>query len=140
MHIRPFAPIDTEATVRLWQACGLTRPWNNPYTDIERKLRVQPELFLLGADEEGAIMASVMAGHDGHRGWINYLAVLPAHRRQGHATRLMAEAEALLTQRGCPKLNLQIRAGNEAVIAFYARLGYVNDQTVVMGKRLIADM
>jgi ribosomal protein S18 acetylase RimI-like enzyme len=140
MHIRPFASIDTEATVQLWQACGLTRPWNNPYKDIERKLQVQPELFLVGTDEAGTIMASVMAGYDGHRGWINYLAVLPACQRQGHATRLMAEAETLLTQRGCPKLNLQIRADNEAVIAFYASLGYANDQTVSMGKRLIADM
>lgn len=140
MLIRPFAPADTEAMVALWQACGLTRPWNDPYKDIERKLQVDPELFLVGTDETGAVMASAMVGYDGHRGWINYLAVHPARQRQGHARRLMEVAEQLLTERGCPKLNLQIRAGNEAVIAFYASLGYADDQTVSMGKRLIADL
>ncbi|GAB2482833.1 GNAT family acetyltransferase [Comamonas humi] len=139
MLIRPFAPADTEATVQLWQACGLTRPWNDPYKDIARKLQVHPELFLVGTDEAGAVMASIMVGYDGHRGWINYLAVHPAQQRQGHARRLMERAEQLLAARGCPKLNLQIRAGNEAVIAFYASLGYADDRTVSMGKRLIAD-
>ncbi|MGE8321084.1 MAG: GNAT family acetyltransferase [Comamonas sp.] len=139
MLIRPFAPADTEATVQLWQACGLTRPWNDPYRDIARKLQVHPELFLVGADEAGSIMASAMVGYDGHRGWINYLAVHPAHQRQGHARRLMERAEQLLAARGCPKLNLQIRVGNEAVIAFYASLGYADDRTVSMGKRLLVD-
>lgn len=140
MQIRPFAPADTEPVVQLWKTCGLTRPWNDPYKDIQRKLQVHPELFLVGADESDAVMASIMAGYEGHRGWINYLAVHPAHQRQGHARRLMARAEKLLTARGCPKLNLQIRAGNEAVIAFYESLGYADDHTVSMGKRLIADL
>lgn len=140
LQIRPFAPADAEATVQLWQACGLTRPWNDPYKDIERKLQVHPELFLVGYDETGAVMASVMVGYEGHRGWINYLAVHPAQQRRGHARRLMEMAERLLVERGCPKLNLQIRAGNEAVIAFYASLGYTDDQTLSMGKRLIADI
>jgi ribosomal protein S18 acetylase RimI-like enzyme len=140
MQVRPFAPADTEATVQLWKTCGLTRPWNDPYKDIQRKLRVHPELFLVGTDSTGAVMASVMIGYEGHRGWINYLAVHPEHQRRGHASRLMAMAEQLLTERGCPKLNLQVRSDNEAVIAFYASLGYAGDQTLSMGKRLIADI
>lgn len=139
MPIRTFTPADTEAVVQLWVDCDLVRPWNDPYKDIERKLSVTPEWFLVGTDDAGKLMASIMVGYDGHRGWINYLAVHPHHQRQGHARRLMREAEALLTARGCPKLSLQIRAGNEAVIAFYANLGYIDDHTVSMGKRLIAD-
>lgn len=139
LQIRAFAPADTEATVQLWQACGLTRPWNDPYQDIDRKLQVQPEMFLVGTDADGAVMASIMIGYEGHRGWINYLAVHPSLQRQGHARRLVQLAEQMLTARGCPKLNLQVRAGNDAVLAFYASLGYVHDHSVCLGKRLIAD-
>ena len=140
MQIRAFAIADTEAIVQLWNDCGLTRPWNNPYKDIERKLGVQPEMFLVGVDDGGKIIASVMFGYEGHRGWVNYLAVHPAHQRKGHARTLMQRGEAMLTERGCPKLNLQIRSGNNAVIAFYERLGYANDNTVSLGKRLIPDL
>ena len=140
MQIRAFADADTEAVVALWNDCGLTRPWNNPYQDIARKCSVSPDLFLVGSDTNTQLVASIMVGYDGHRGWINYLAVHPSHQRQGHARRLMEQAEQLLTARGCPKLNLQVRAGNEAVIAFYESLGYADDKTVSMGKRLIADL
>ncbi|MEG0938458.1 MAG: GNAT family acetyltransferase [Comamonas sp.] len=140
MDIRVFAPADTEAVVQLWSDCGLTRSWNDPHKDIARKLSVSPELFLIGTDAQGLLMATVMVGYDGHRGWINYLAVHPSHQRQGHASQLMQQAEQLLTERGCPKLNLQVRAGNETVIAFYESLGYTDDKTVSMGKRLIADI
>ena len=140
MDTRVFTPADTEAVVQLWSDCGLTRPWNDPHKDIARKLSVSPELFLIGTDGQGLLMATVMVGYDGHRGWINYLAVHPAHQRQGHASQLMQQAEQLLTERGCPKLNLQVRAGNEAVIALYESLGYTDDKTVSMGKRLIADI
>ena len=140
MDTRVFTPADTEAVVQLWSDCGLTRPWNDPHKDIARKLSVSPELFLIGTDGQGLLMATVMVGYDGHRGWINYLAVHPAHQRQGHASQLMQQAEQLLTERGCPKLNLQVRAGNEVVIALYESLGYTDDKTVSMGKRLIADI
>ena len=140
MEIRVFAQADIEAVVQLWNDCGLTRPWNDPHKDIARKLSVSPELFLIGTDGQGLLMATVMVGYDGHRGWINYLAVHPAHQRQGHASQLMQQAEQLLTERGCPKLNLQVRAGNEVVIALYESLGYTDDKTVSMGKRLIADI
>ena len=140
MEIRVFALQDSEAVVQLWHDCGLYRPWNDPHKDIARKLSVSPELFWVGVDEQGEVMASIMVGYDGHRGWINYLAVHPKHQRQGHARQLMQRAEAELTALGCPKLNLQVRAGNEAVIAFYESLGYSDDHTVSLGKRLIADI
>ena len=140
MQVRTFTPADSEAVVQLWQDCGLTRPWNDPYKDIARKRSVSPDLFWVGCDVNGQVIATVMVGYDGHRGWINYLAVHPAHQRQGHARDLMKRAEQVLTEQGCPKLNLQIRAGNEAVIAFYESLGYADDQTVSLGKRLIPDL
>ncbi|MEJ5149455.1 GNAT family acetyltransferase [Comamonas sp. MYb396] len=140
MEIRVFALQDSEAVVQLWHDCGLYRPWNDPHKDIARKLSVSPELFWVGVDEQGAVMASIMVGYDGHRGWINYLAVHPSQQRKGYAGQLMQRAEAELTALSCPKLNLQVRAGNEAVIAFYESLGYANDQTVSLGKRLIADI
>jgi GNAT superfamily N-acetyltransferase len=138
IEIRPFVRDDTEAVVALWGACGLVRPWNDPRKDIERKLRVRAEMFLV-AVEEGVIVGSVMAGYEGHRGWINYLAVEPNRRRQGLGTRLMAEAEQLLEGSGCPKINLQIRSENADVIAFYRALGYEADDVVSLGKRLISD-
>jgi ribosomal protein S18 acetylase RimI-like enzyme len=140
MEIRVFALQDSAAVVQLWHDCGLYRPWNDPHKDIARKLSVSPALFWVGVDEQGEVMASIMVGYDGHRGWINYLAVHPKHQRQGHARQLMQRAEAELTALGCPKLNLQVRAGNEAVIAFYESLGYSDDHTVCLGKRLIADI
>jgi ribosomal protein S18 acetylase RimI-like enzyme len=127
----------------LWQACGLVRPWNDPHKDIARKLTVQPELFLVGTlEEEGAeqLVATAMVGYDGHRGWVNYLAVAPGRQRLSIGRRLMAEAEALLLARGCPKLNLQVRTSNTGVIAFYKKLGYAQDEAVSLGKRLIPDM
>jgi len=139
--IRPFTSDDTEAVVALWTECGLVRPWNDPHRDIERKLSVQPELFLVAtpADAPGTVVGAGMAGFDGHRGWVNYLAVSPALQGSGLGRQLMAVFEERLTAMGCPKLNLQVRAGNDAVIGFYARLGYTDDRTVSMGKRLIAD-
>ena len=124
--------------ITLWQACGLTRPWNNPVLDIQRKLLVQPELFLVG-ERDGQIVATAMAGFDGHRGWINYLGVAPEHRRKGLARALVERAEILLRERGCPKLNLQVRSDNAEALGFYASLGYGQDAVLSLGKRLIAD-
>ena len=143
MHIRPFAPADEATVIALWQACGLTRPWNDPHKDIARKLGVQAQWFVVGElrSPHGTpqLVASAMAGYDGHRGWVNYLAVHPEQRRQGLASALMAHLEAELTAAGCPKLSLQIRQGNEAVVGFYEALGYAVDPVVSMDKRLIAD-
>lgn len=138
MHIRPFEASDRATVIALWQACGLIRPWNDPSRDIDRKLTVQPELFLVG-ELDGRVIASVMAGYEGHRGWMNYLAVEPASRSRGHARRLVEAVEQQLGARGCPKLNLQVRADNADVVAFYEAMGYAVDPVVSMGKRLIAD-
>ena len=138
MNIRPFRETDRVAVLALWRACGLTRPWNDPSRDIDRKLQVQPELFFVG-EADGVLVATLMAGYDGHRGWMNYLAVAPACRSRGHGRRLVAAAEQALLAIGCPKLNLQIRADNAAVIAFYESAGYTVDPVTSMGKRLIPD-
>jgi ribosomal protein S18 acetylase RimI-like enzyme len=139
MKIRAFHSADEAAVVALWQACDLTRAWNDPHKDIARKLDVQPELFVVG-EQEGQVIASAMFGYEGHRGWVNYLAVHPAHQRCGHARNLMRWGEQQLQALGCPKLNLQIRSSNAGVIAFYKSLGYGVDDVVGMGKRLIPDL
>jgi len=129
---------DERAVITLWHQCDLIRVQNDPHKDIKRKLTTQPELFLVG-ELDGEIIASVMAGYDGHRGWINYLAVSPEHRRAGHGRILMRHVETLLEARGCPKINLQVRATNQAVLAFYRQIGYAADEVVSLGKRLIPD-
>lgn len=123
IEVRVFEPTDQDAVVALWEACALVRPWNDPRKDIERKLQVAPKMFLV-AIVGGVLAGSVMAGYEGHRGWINYLAVRPELRRQGVGARLMAEAERLLEEAGCPKINLQVRSDNVDVIAFYRAIGY----------------
>lgn len=138
MLIRPFNPSDEPAVIALWHACALTRPWNNPSLDIARKLAVKPELFLVG-EHDGLIIASAMFGYEGHRGWVNYLAVDPSHQRKGYATQLMQHGEQLLRTAGCPKLNLQVRSTNANTLAFYESLGYKNDEVISLGKRLISD-
>ena len=138
MQIRPFQPADEEAVVALWRRCDLVRPWNDPHKDIRRKREVRPDLFLVGVIE-GQIVASVMAGYEGHRGWLNYLAVDPQHQRQGFGRAIVKQAELLLCAAGCPKINLQVRASNDGVIHFYRRLGYSVDEVVSMGKRLEMD-
>ena len=138
MQIRAFQPEDEKAVIALWQACDLVRPWNDPHKDIARKLRVRPDLFLVGV-VDGRIVASVMAGYEGHRGWLNYLAVAPEFQRRGLARAIVTEAERLLREAGCPKINLQVRTSNQGVIEFYRRVGYSVDDVVSMGKRLEKD-
>ena len=137
--IRPFRREDTEPVVALWRAAGLVVPWNDPYRDIERKLTVQPELFLVAEDDGGAVVGAAMVGYDGHRGWVNYLAVDASRRGEGLGAAIMAEAERLLLELGCPKLNLQVRSTNQGVIDWYRSLGYEPDHAVSLGKRLIPD-
>lgn len=138
MNIRAYRSEDEADVIDLWVKCDLVRPWNDPRKDIQRKLQVQPELFLVGV-EDGRIIASVMAGYEGHRGWLNYLAVDPAEQRRGHGRTLLAEAERLLRERGCPKINLQVRTTNASAAAFYHALGYGLDEVISMGKRLVED-
>lgn len=138
MKIRSYFKADEEAVIALWLQCRITRPWNDARKDIQRKLTTQPELFFVG-ELDGKIVGTAMAGFDGHRGWVNYLAVDPARQRAGLGRLLMQHVEDSLLARGCPKLNLQVRASNEAAAAFYARLGYSMDEVVSYGKRLIVD-
>jgi ribosomal protein S18 acetylase RimI-like enzyme len=136
--IRSCRPDDVEALVSLWVLCGLTRPWNDPFRDIERKIGIDPDGLLILEDDAQRIGA-VMVGYDGHRGWINYLAVHPDHRRRGWGRRLMAAAEQRLSELGCPKVNLQVRASNPDAVEFYRLLGYSVDDVVSMGRRLEHD-
>ncbi len=138
MEIRSFGRADQTAVVKLWRKCDLIRPWNDPVRDIQRKLAVADDLFLVGV-MEGAVVAAVMGGYEGHRGWVNYLAVDPDWRRAGLARALMDEVELRLAARGCPKINLQVRTSNPEAIAFYERLGFVVDDAVSLGKRLVVD-
>jgi ribosomal protein S18 acetylase RimI-like enzyme len=138
VDIRPFQPEDESAVVALWEQCLLTRPWNDPHKDIARKLKIQPELFLVGS-ESGALVATVMAGYEGHRGWVNYLAVAPAFRGRGFGRALMDRVEQLLLEMGCPKVSLLIRSTNADVVEFYRHIGYAQDEVITLGKRLIHD-
>ncbi len=133
--VRPYQPDDEQQVIELWHRCDLVVPWNDPKYDIELKLKIQPHLFLVAAIEN-LIVATVMAGYEGHRGWINYLAVLPDYQRQGIGRLMMTKAEAELKKLGCPKVNLQIRAKNQSVIAFYEKIGFCDDHIIGMGKRL----
>jgi len=116
----------------------LVVPHNNPFRDIERKLRVNPEWFLVG-ELEGKVIASCMIGYDGHRGWINYLAVSPLLQKKGYGREIMKRAEKILIDAGCPKVNLQIRTTNQKAIEFYKSIGFKIDDVMSMGKRLEPD-
>ena len=137
--IRPFKLEDKNSVVELWKICRLTRPWNNPEKDIERKLNVQSEMFLL-LEIQGSIIGSVMAAYDGHRGVINYLAVHPGYQKKGYGKILMTHVEQELLNKGCPKINLLVRSDNLNVKRFYKGLHYdEQDDVKVFGKRLIPD-
>ncbi len=138
LSIRPFMLADSDAVIKIWKACDLTVPWNDPKRDIARKLQVNPELFLV-AELNGRLAGTVMGGYEGHRGWINYLAVAPDSQRRGVGRALMETVEAKLLALGCPKINLQVRSSNTAVIQFYGHLGYHIDDVLNLGKRLITD-
>jgi len=129
---------DEAGLLALWQACALIMPWNNPYADIARKLADSPELFFVGRVGK-RVAASCMAGYDGHRGWLYYLAVLPELRRRGYAAQLVAHSERKLRELGCAKIDLMVRNTNQAVIGFYQSIGYQQDPVVVLSKRLQVD-
>lgn len=136
--IRPYLESDLDDVIALWGLCGLTRPWNNPERDIFRKLAQRDQLFLL-AVKDNQLIATVMGGYDGHRGWVNYLAVHPNFQRNGVATALVQQLEKRLIALGCPKLQLLIRKDNIDVQSFYEQLGYNEIEVICLGKRLIQD-
>jgi len=138
LTIRAYRLNDEQEVIQLWKHCGLVVPQNDPEKDIARKLAVQPELFIVGVMAD-RVVATVMAGYEGHRGWINYLAVTPEFQGQGLARRLMDAVESRLRELGCPKINLQVRDTNTAVIEFYERIGFKIDHVVSLGKKLVKD-
>jgi ribosomal protein S18 acetylase RimI-like enzyme len=138
VEVRSYQPPDREAVVAVWRAAGLVRPVNDPYRDIDRKLAVDPAGFLVALDG-GKIVGTVMAGYDGHRGWINYMGVDPNNHRQGVGRALIEAALTLLRTRGCPKVNLQVFRANQGAVEFYGSLGFVEDNVMSMGFRLVND-
>lgn len=138
MIIRVFEESDRQNVIALWQECGLVVPQNNPNKDIDRKIKVDPDLLLVGCLNT-EIVATVMGGYEGHRGWINYLAVSPKFQRKGYGKAIMQAVEASLKEKGCPKINLQVRETNSKVIKFYSSLGYGDDNVISLGKRLEFD-
>lgn len=137
-QIRAFEVADEKDVIGLWYICDLVMPWNDPSKDIQRKLQVQRELFLVGL-VKGRLVATVMSGYEGHRGWINYLAVAPEQRGQGFGRRMMEAAEERLRELGCPKINLQVRRSNALATDFYRSLGFLEDESISLGKRLLQD-
>ena len=135
MEIRIFEASDEADVIQLWHRCGLVRPWNDPHKDIERKKQKQPEWFFVGT-VNGSITASVMAGYDGHRGWLYYLAVDPDYQGNGYGRLIVRTAQEALKAAGCPKINLQVRTENTRGIEFYRRVGFSQDAVMSMGMRL----
>lgn len=136
--IRVFRPDDTTDVIDLWRECGLVVPWNNPQTDIDRKYADSAQMFFVG-ELENELVASCMAGYDGHRGWIYFLAVKGSQRRKKLASMLVRYAEAELVKLGCPKVELMVRKTNNKVISFYKSIGFDPDPVIVLSKRLIED-
>jgi ribosomal protein S18 acetylase RimI-like enzyme len=135
LEIRPFQDSDEQAVVQLWKDCQLIRSSNDPRRDIQLKLEAQPDLFLVGT-LGGRIVTSVMAGYEGHRGWLNYLAVDPTCRKHGYGREIVAAAEKRLRLLGCPKINIQVRSGNAQAMDFYRKIGFQVDDVVSLGKRI----
>jgi ribosomal protein S18 acetylase RimI-like enzyme len=124
-----------DEAVALWHESGLTRPWNDPHADLERAMAGPASTVLAGFDD-GVLTGTAMVGHDGHRGWVYYLAVRPDRRRSGLGRQLMRASERWFAQRNIPKVNLMVRTTNAAVVAFYESLGYEDGEVIVMGKFL----
>lgn len=137
VSLRAATAADREATVVLWDAAGLTRPWNDPRADFDLALATPTSTVLL-ADDDGALLGSVMVGFDGHRGWVYYLATAPERRGQGIGRALMNAAEDWLKTLGSPKIQLMVRGDNAVARGFYAALGYELQDVVTLGKRFQA--
>ena len=132
MKIRAYQPPDEAAILTLWTRCGLVPPGSDPLADIHRKLTVQPELFLVGT-VDSTVIASGLAGYDGHRGYLYYLAVSPEHQRRGYGRAVVIHIQGLLRERGCPKLNLFVSSDNHSALAFYERLGFTRNDLMSLG-------
>lgn len=133
--IREAIPSDEAACIALWEAAGLTRSWNDPVFDFRRALDVS-QMTVFVFEEDSTLIGSLLVGDDGHRGAVYYVCSHPDHRRKGISHELMAAAEDWLRARGCPKLNLMVREGNDSAVAFYKALGYEVEDRANMAKRL----
>lgn len=125
-----------DAAIALWHETGLTRPWNDPAADLHRALEGSNSTVLASVDDHENLVGTAMVGHDGHRGWVYYLAVAPALQGSGLGRQLMAECEAWIGAQQIPKIQLMVRSGNAAAIGFYQKLGYTDAGVAVLGKRL----
>lgn len=134
LTIRPIVNKDIPAVIKIWETCELLVPWNDPLQDIKLKMDFQPELFFVG-EAEDHVWATLMAGYEGHRGWINYLAVVPEVRGRGYGRCMMEHALAKLRELGCPKVNLMIRKSNMDKLGFYRKLGFLEDDIIGLGYR-----
>lgn len=137
LSIRPYKQTDLQPLIELWQRCGLTRPWNDPEKDINLAISGPTSTILVGVDEDDSVAASVMAGFDGHRGWLYYVAVDPAQQGTGIGRSLCTHAETWLKTIGCTKVEVIMRGENTKVRGFYDRLGYMVEDRVLMAKWLI---
>ncbi|TVM18256.1 GNAT family acetyltransferase [Oceanidesulfovibrio indonesiensis] len=139
LYIGPCTLDDMEGIVAVWRECGLTAPQNNPWKDIQRKLRQNDGLFLVARtmdQNDGRVIGTVMGGYDGHRGWIYYLGVLPAYQGADIGRKLVECVTRKLAVQGCPKINLQVRASNLQCLGFYETLGFEREAVLSYGKRL----
>ena len=133
LAVAEIADTDVADVVALWQRCGLTRPWNDPASDIALARRRENSTVLVGR-ANGAVVATAMVGHDGHRGWVYYVAVDPEHRIKGLGRAIMDACEAWLRAAGVPKLQLLVRRENARAGAFYQSIGYEEADTIVFAK------
>lgn len=143
IHIRPYVDADFERVTNLWETCGLARPWNNPARDIALSQDTPSSELFVGLNRQrqelAGVVATVMTGNDGHRGWLYYLAVHPTLRRQGLARKMVHHAEVWLAGQGVRKVQLMIRDDNEAVRIFYERVGYAVEPRIIMSRWLKPD-
>ena len=135
MKIRPMREADGAAVMALWESCGLTRPWNDPHKDFNFAKQSPSSEILVGEDGR-QIIASVMVGHDGHRGAIYYLAVSPQHQMQGLGRAIHDAAIAWLQNAGVWKINLMVRLENTHVVSFYEKLGYRPNNVVSLARAI----
>lgn len=139
LDVADLREADYLEAVRLWRATGLTRPWNDPEADLLRAVTGPASTVLAATDPNGRLLGTAMVGHDGHRGWVYYLAVDPEHRHEGIGRALMEASETWLRTRGLPKVNLMVRNSNTAALTFYESLGYTDGDVVVLGRFLTPD-
>jgi ribosomal protein S18 acetylase RimI-like enzyme len=135
LTVAPIADPDIPDVIAMWRACELTRPWNDPAADIALARQSPNASVLVGRDRE-TIVATAMVGHDGHRGWVYYVAVDPSRRQQGFGRAIMEAAEAWLRQANIAKVQLMVRPENKSVQAFYESIGYGEQQRVVYARWL----